>query len=639
MKKILKPFNPLRTLKASLGVYFIPVCVLPVIIISFYTLRVFEKSIQEFLIERAKSERDILTNEIDQLELELSQKLREISENPLLKQALKVGRTSDSNFFNLYSSVDWELHLFNPSGGLVLNRKNVSFATVPVLASGLLQKLRKDSISVDRFFPPNQNYFVTVIRLGIKEKSSLVGVLEGIFYFDSKVFSALKQKRKIDLVLMNRSFNAFSASFALSKDMLKDFSTEIFRQGNEGKPVFLNIGSSRFAAFLYDFPSHLQKTKNWGYLGLFLPMTEYDQELSKIKLALVYLTVLLILIALLLIFVFSNRLVKPIELLVSAMKRMKNGRVEMIPLIHSSYEIEYLLQSFNDMAKNIQFAKEALEQKIEELGKANSEIRTAQSTLVQTAKMASLGQIVAGVAHELNNPIGFIYSNMHHLTEYTSNLRQLIELYRSKIELLPPADREKILKKEVDIDINFLLKDLSELSESCMEGASRVKEIVQGLRSFSRADESHFKEVSIPEGIRSTLRLLTPEYKDKVKVHESYESLPLVECNLSQINQVFMNLISNAIQAIGKQGNIWIAGKAEGDKVVFTIEDDGTGIDQGDLEKVFDPFFTTKKVGEGTGLGLSIVYGIIQKHNGKIEVSSEKGKGTRFKITLPVRQR
>jgi two-component system NtrC family sensor kinase len=340
----------------------------------------------------------------------------------------------------------------------------------------------------------------------------------------------------------------------------------------------------------------------------------------------------------LLIFLFSNRVVEPIEMLVLGMKRLRTGKNEQIPTIDSAYEIEYLVHSFNEMARNIAQAREALELKVEELRSANVEITDAQGVLVQSAKMVSLGQLVAGVAHELNNPIGFISSNMHHLSEYVEKIRRLISAYQKYRDNLPAQQRDELKRMETDLEIDFILRDMLDLTRSCVEGANRTKEIVLGLRTFSRMDESLFRLSDLHEGLRSTIKLLISEFKGRVTIHEEFGVLPEVECNLSQLNQVFMNLLSNAAQAIEGRGDIWIRTRRDGDKARIEIEDNGSGMPAEVREKIFDPFFTTKTVGKGTGLGLSIAYGLVERHQGRIEVESEPGKGTRFTITLPLRQ-
>jgi two-component system NtrC family sensor kinase len=320
------------------------------------------------------------------------------------------------------------------------------------------------------------------------------------------------------------------------------------------------------------------------------------------------------------------------------MKRVKTGNLEEIPGNDSSYEIEYLISAFNEMIRNVSAAKRALELKLDELGKANDEIRNTQSALVQSAKMISLGQIVAGVAHELNNPVAFIYSNMHHLSGYIEKIKKVIAEYQALKSILPEEKRSEIEKVEKQLDIGFIVNDMSDLTQSCLDGANRTKEIVLGLRTFSRMDESSYRPSDLHEGLRSTLRLLSAELKNRITVHQELGEIPKVECALSQINQVFMNLISNSIQAIDGKGEIWLRTLQKGSEVVIEIEDTGSGMTPEVVNQVFVPFFTTKKVGEGTGLGLSIAYGLIQKHHGRIEVESELGRGTLFRIILPISQ-
>jgi two-component system NtrC family sensor kinase len=252
--------------------------------------------------------------------------------------------------------------------------------------------------------------------------------------------------------------------------------------------------------------------------------------------------------------------------------------------------------------------------------------------------MISLGQLVAGVAHELNNPIAFIYSNMHHLSEYVQKIQQWVEKCRELYPRLGDEDRRRMEELEKRLEIDFILRDMVDLTRSCVEGANRTKEIVLGLRTFSRMEESDFRMADLHEGLRSTLRLLATELKGRITVEERLAEIPLVECNLSQMNQVFMNLLSNAAQAIEGKGIIWLRTRTDGDCVVVEIEDSGCGIPPDSLGKIFDPFFTTKRVGQGTGLGLSIAYGLVQKHHGTIEVRSQVGQGTCFMIRLPVRQ-
>jgi signal transduction histidine kinase len=281
-------------------------------------------------------------------------------------------------------------------------------------------------------------------------------------------------------------------------------------------------------------------------------------------------------------------------------------------------------------------ANQELTERHQELEEAYQELARAQDQLIQSEKLASLGLLVAGVAHELNNPISFIHSNLDFIAEYVERLKGIIEAYEAiDIPDGPARWRVEELKKRGRLD--FTLQTLNELIASCQHGTERVKKIVMDLRTFSRTDEIGPMKVDLHEGIETTLNLLTKEYKDRIAVHQDYGDLPQVECYPGQVNQVFMNLLLNAGQAISGRGDVWIKTSCEGDRVTIAIKDNGCGIPEKDLLKIFDPFFTTKKVGEGMGLGLSIAYGVIKKHGGSIRVTSEVGKGTEFTVELPVR--
>ncbi len=258
-----------------------------------------------------------------------------------------------------------------------------------------------------------------------------------------------------------------------------------------------------------------------------------------------------------------------------------------------------------------------------ELEQALKDLQEKESQLVQSEKMAGLGRLVAGIAHELNNPIGFIYANMDHFRRYVGELQQVFGA--------TSLDSQASERSQKAFDV------LGRLIESCSNGAERIKRIVQGLRTFSRLDEAERKAVDLHEGIDSTLDLLEHHLKDRIEVHKTYGDLPLVECYAGQVNQVFMNLLTNAADAIEGEGQIEISTAADDGTVRVSIKDTGAGIPPENLSSIFDPFFTTKEIGKGTGLGLSISYGIVQKHDGEIEVQSEVGAGTTFSVVLPVK--
>jgi len=280
-------------------------------------------------------------------------------------------------------------------------------------------------------------------------------------------------------------------------------------------------------------------------------------------------------------------------------------------------------------------ASEALQREIDER-------KQLESQLVQSEKLASLGQLAAGVAHEINNPIGFISSNLGTLEGYFSKLQDMLDAYQHSeedIASIAILDHLKTLREHVELD--FLREDIPMLIKESKEGINRVGKIVKDLKEFSRVDSSQeWQWANLQQGIDSTLNIVANELKYKADVIKEYADLPDIECLPSQINQVIMNLVVNAAQAMGPQrGKITIRSKAETEHIWLEVADTGSGMAPDIVQKIFDPFFTTKPVGQGTGLGLSLSYGIVKKHGGDITVNSEMGVGTTFRVTLPIRQR
>lgn len=284
----------------------------------------------------------------------------------------------------------------------------------------------------------------------------------------------------------------------------------------------------------------------------------------------------------------------------------------------------------------------------EELTITLEDLKQTQSQLVAAEKMASLGQLTAGIAHEINNPINFVTSNVSPLQRDVKMLIQTIETYEEMIfsDQDTEEKRQQIEEHKEDLDYDYLKIEIDHLLKGINEGASRTAEIVKGLRIFSRVDEDDLKMANILEGLDSTLVIMNSLINSSnISVTRHYEeNIPQVECYPGKLNQVFLNIISNSIYAINQvhknngNGNIDISVKAENDTIIIDMKDNGCGIAKHNLTKIFDPFFTTKDVGEGTGLGMSIAYNTIKKHNGNIELFSEVAKGTLIRITLPVKQ-
>ena len=275
-----------------------------------------------------------------------------------------------------------------------------------------------------------------------------------------------------------------------------------------------------------------------------------------------------------------------------------------------------------------------------ELEQTHRELKASHQQLLQSEKLASIGQLAAGVAHEINNPVGYVYSNLCTLQKYIDNLCQILEGYE-QLETLVDADQPALKKVQAlkeELDVEYLKEDVRDLVSESREGISRVKSIVRDLKDFSHVDEAEWQWTNLHHGLDSTLNIVNNEIKYKAEVVKEYGELPEVECLASQINQVFMNLLVNAAHAIEEHGLITIRSGQDDDAIWISITDTGKGIEPDNMKKIFDPFFTTKAVGTGTGLGLSLSYGIVRKHGGEIEIDSEVGKGTTFTVHLPVKQ-
>jgi signal transduction histidine kinase len=314
----------------------------------------------------------------------------------------------------------------------------------------------------------------------------------------------------------------------------------------------------------------------------------------------------------------------------------------------------------SDLTEKLEEKNALLEQKVTEVGKAYSNLQQAQAQLVQTEKMSSLGQLVAGVAHEINNPVNFIYGNLNPAAEYTRDLLNLVQLYQQHYPQPLPA----IQTEATAIDLDFLKEDLPRLLSSMKLGADRIKTIVSALQNFSRMDEAEVKAVNLHDGIDSTLMILQSRLKETaghsgIRVTKEYGDLPLIQCYAGQLNQVFMNILSNAIDALDdynqqrsleeqqqSPAEITIQTKLIGDYlngesaspcVQIRIADNGPGMTEQVRQRLFEPFFTTKPVGKGTGLGLAISYQVVvDKHGGNLSCLSTLGEGTAFLIELGV---
>ncbi len=294
-----------------------------------------------------------------------------------------------------------------------------------------------------------------------------------------------------------------------------------------------------------------------------------------------------------------------------------------------------VLERTADLAK----ANEDLAEQHRAVSEALAKLEKTQMQLMQSEKMAAVGQLAAGVAHEINNPVGFVSSNVNTLSEYVASLFRLIDVYETHVGELPAQAQAALAQARQATDLAFLREDTPQLLRESQEGLARVKGIVADLKDYSHVDESLWQYADINRGVQSTLNVAWNEVKYKAEVVRNLGPLPPVFCIASQINQVIMNLLVNAAQAIDGKGRITISTGVAGDHVWIEVEDTGRGMPVEVQQRIFEPFFTTKEVGKGTGLGLSISWEIVQRHQGKLEVRSTPGLGSTFRIELPVKGR
>lgn len=275
-----------------------------------------------------------------------------------------------------------------------------------------------------------------------------------------------------------------------------------------------------------------------------------------------------------------------------------------------------------------------LQQALEEIHESHNELKRTQSQLIQTDRLATIGQLAAGIAHEINNPVGYVNSNLSTLGKYVSSL---LEFLKSAQALLGPEAVQSLKQLREDLKIDSIANDIGSLIEESKSGVEKVKKIVLDLRTFARSDSKTGMVLEdLNKILDSVISIVWNEIKYKAELKKNYGNIPLIYCNAQQIGQVFINILVNAAQAIPEKGTITVRTYARDPGVVVQISDTGTGISGDIIDRIFDPFFTTKEVGKGTGLGLSISYDIVRRHGGKIEVESQVGKGTKFTISLPL---
>lgn len=634
--------KPSRSLRTILIIWFILFSVVPLAFLTGYSIIKYQKAIDFELAQRLNGNAREINSILADFKTSLQQKRsRYIKDNGMIYHLSTedVGAVKKTAIEWLKSDFSSSLTFFNRDGRMLVSvfkdeKDNVrDFAPTAnsaiFLSEDNLNKLQTVKNYAFVEFNPNHKlsliYFSEVLGAGKRT----VGYIEQMIQIDQTFIDRLKQRMKLELIFVKSSGQVYVATHPDFYDYQKETFLDYIK--NEKNNFFdLNIRSNPYGFVIYPI--------SWGQTDLYLALGASKigskEALKKVNYAFFSVAGAIILLLIITIILASKNILKPLEDLVSAIDQMRhNDKLVEIP-IKSDTEIGLLTDSFNELSRSVLQAKDDLKKKIAELENANAELKDTQARLIHSSKMVSLGQLVAGVAHELNNPIGFIHSNMNHLKDYSEKLILLTEAAEKN-----PQDLAK-LKEQYELE--YIKSDMPKLIDSCVDGARRTRDIVLGLRNFSRLEEAQLKEIDIHESIDNTLNLLAGEIKNRIQIIKDYGHLPIVTCFASQVNQVFMNILSNAVQAIEGKGNIWITTKnitsaGQPAKVQISIQDSGSGMPPEIIEKIFDPFFSTKDVGVGTGLGLSISYGIIQSHGGEIHVRSQVGIGTEFVVTLPVK--
>lgn len=628
--------KPARSLRGLLTMWFLLFSVVPVAFVTGYSVVQFESTVDEELYKRLSGNAREISTTFNQLEQYLSSNGRSHATDPGLVQFMSAKVYSEArklviNWLRTYQVA--KVSLFDPEGRLVVavfRDANNEPKTQPNLESGevylsntLVQQLSQGPQTKFRDLSAKHGLELIVYTKISSKSGQTVGYLEEIISIDQMYLSSLQRRLNLEIFLLDKEgrikvttsddFKMYPNQFFAEK--LADRKLLFFEVLNQGTPYVVKV-------------QVLREDDANIVLGLAASKRDVTNALKGINRALFTVVGVVLLLLMIVLLATSRMILKPLNHLVEAAYKIEGGKFGTQIPIESDTEIGLLTESFNQMSSKVAEARRELEAKISELESSHNNLQDAQSQLVHSAKMVSLGQLVAGIAHELNNPIGFIYSNMTHLREYGEKLGKITEA--------ASQGKAQLEKAKKDFDYAYIMEDMPKLIRSCEDGAKRVRDIVVGLRNFSRIDEGQIKEINVAEALDNTLSLLQGEIKNRVKIRRIYGDLPKYRCYASQINQVFMNILSNGAQAIAGEGEITITTSIDDKNLIIEIADTGEGIPPEILEKIFDPFFTTKPIGTGTGLGLSISYGIVQRHGGQILVSSEKNKGTSFKILLPL---
>lgn len=618
IQDLLESLDPKKSLKNTLTVWFTLFALVPLLVIVGYSAHLFNQRMNEELVKRLMAFEQGIDLELNDVEEKLRLGgFRHANDyymiNLIRGQKKTVLESVTQSLIENY--ITDRISYFNSKGKLLLSVLPKRIVNNPEillpeetlqLSNELLTQLAEQRQVVMKTAHSNIGFALdcfTNVRLGGK----LIGFIKETIVLGRSYAQSTKERTGLDIGILDLNFKLLGSTLLPEQEQKFDTPTRHYE-----KISSLTLLSDSYVMLTKPWVDENEKPS--GYLAIFVSQSTTQQTLKEIRNIFVLICAGITIIVILFTRLASQTVLRPIHRLLEAIKDIEKGKLDSTVAVPPMREIATLINSFNAMS---------------------SSLKSTQAQLVHSSKMTSLGQLVAGVAHELNNPIGYTYSNISHLKEYVGSIKKLISLYESALSKLPKASQTPLQEKKKELNTDFILKDIENIIHSSLEGTQRTKDIVVGLRNFSRLDEAEIKEVDLHEGLENTLKLLNSEFKNRITLHKDYAKLPKVTCYPSQINQVFMNLLTNALQAIEGQGEVWIKTEVQKDKIVISIRDSGKGIPPDHLDRIFDPFFTTKKIGQGTGLGLSISYGIIQKHQGEIKVTSQLGQGSTFTILLP----
>jgi two-component system NtrC family sensor kinase len=614
--------------------------ILPLIFVTVYSMSKFEKAIDREISHRLSSNYRELSFRFEEIHRLMLIRGDRMNKAPELRNALNSGsrdhiRSWVSN--NMTVEKNHSIGFFDRSGKLLLSlerdrndRLNEYAPTreIVYLSPGYFASLKSGQDNAVIEFN-GKKHLISLVYIApiLGPNAKVFGYIEQTMILEQDFVDSIKENMKLEIMMFDGNGDIILASHG-------DF--YVYEKGHFKK----RVGSPD--AF-FDLPIRGEKygfsvgSIPWNDTTLTIAMgvdkMDAESALRQINYAFLSVMVTIGILLIIVVLITSSFVLRPVYKLVEALQTFESEDQAITIPVYSQTEIGLLTESFNEMSQKIWSARADLKKKIFELEQANREIRDTQAKLVHSAKMVSLGQLVAGVAHELNNPISFISGNMIHLQDYTNRLIELIRCAET--------NPSQLQSKKEELEFDYVLKDLPRLIQSCQDGASRTRDIVIGLRNFSRLEEAKLQELDLEKAIESTIQLLQGEIKGRIEIVRQYAKLSPILCYPSQINQVLMNVIANAAQAIEKNGHIWISTlenpNGRDGFISISVQDDGKGISPENLDKIFDPFYTTKDVGQGTGLGLSISYGIVHNHGGEISVKSNVGVGTEFTIVLPMR--